>query len=181
MRFFLVFCIVAALLYHFFPYHQDFKVVEVTESTYIRKVDTVALEANIHIVDSITTLIASYGIKFPDVVLVQMIHETNWFRSNIYKECLNPFGMKYNDRGLAKHKCRGHAGYETIVDALLDYRIWQARCLKLRPDVKTQDQYLKMLDDLPLCKGCRYAEDPNYVQRLKGYLKELEKIKNIKK
>ena len=37
--------------------------------------------------------IKKQGILFPDVVLAQVIHETNWLKSNVYKDHNNLFGM----------------------------------------------------------------------------------------
>ncbi len=117
------------------------------------------------------------GIKFPKVVMAQMVHETNWFTSRIYYENRNYFGMKYNTRGYAIGKHRGHAKYSSYEDSILDYASWQKRVLALAPDVDTDEEYIALLDNLPICKGCRYAEDPNYTQSIRLRMAQLDELK----
>lgn len=129
------------------------------------------------IVDTFECKLTELGIRFPNVVLAQMVHETNWFTSRIYYENKNYFGMKYNTRGYAIGIHRGHAKYSNYEDSLLDYASWQKRVLKLK-NVQTDEEYLKLLDNLPICKNCRYAEDINYTKSIRKRMEQLEELRH---
>jgi len=118
------------------------------------------------------------GIKFSYVVLAQSVLETNWFRSDIYNESKNRFGMKFNRRGLATKSHRGHAFYHSDLASLKDYAAWQKVVLRMRP-CETEEDYLKVLDNLPLCRGCRYAEDLEYTEKLRKIMSELRSIEEM--
>jgi flagellum-specific peptidoglycan hydrolase FlgJ len=125
-----------------------------------------------------TEMLASYGIKFPEIVLAQAILETQWFSSTIFKENKNMFGMKFNKRGWAIGTNRGHAEYEKLEDSISDYAAWQAMVLKLKP-AHTREEYYALLEDLPFKKGnsskkLRYATDRNYVAKVKKIVKIVE-------
>lgn len=80
--------------------------------------------------------------------------------------------MKMNNRGLAKYKCEEHAYYNTVLDAIEDYRLYQARMLYLakqqgRP-CATNEDYFALLEDLPHLRGHRYAQDLDYVKKVKA-------------
>ena len=102
-------------------------------------------------------------IRFPQVVLAQIIHETGMFKSDIYKENHNCVGMKWNNRGYATGVNRGHAKYPNIWQCLRDYAAWQA---KYCPDsIKSNEEYIDWL------KKFGYAEDPKYKQSILRTLK----------
>jgi len=128
-------------------------------------------------IDKTISRLQEYKIRFPKVVLAQMILETGTFKSKIFKENHNPFGMKHNKRGFSTGVKNGHANYphmshkgyctwECYDFAFMDYRNWQDKYL---PDsVTTEEQYLYYLDHLP--GGLRYAEDPLYTIKLRNIL-----------
>lgn len=139
----------------------------VDEVTTISRIERDSVE---ELTNSLRRLERAYeklGVKFPIVPIAQSSIETDWWTSNIWKENKNGYGMKYNTRGHAVGINRGHAKYETSAQSLLDYRDWQRKCLKLRPDIDTEEEYISMLDSLPICKGCRYAEDPFYTTKVR--------------
>lgn len=128
--------------------------------------------------NTLDTLLHRYeelGVRFPIVVLAQSSIETGWWTSDIWKENRNGYGMKYNTRGWATGVNRGHAKYPSSAYSLLDYRDWQRQCLRLRPDVDTEEEYIDMLDNLPLCKGCRYAEDVQYTRKVRDRIALIRK------
>jgi hypothetical protein len=84
--------------------------------------------------------------------------------------------MKESARKFDNGSNLGHATYSNSYASLLDYRAWQRRCLNLRPDVNTEEEYLQMLDSLPICRGCRYAEDKNYTNSLRLRIRQLETL-----
>ena len=131
--------------------------------------------------NQVTSLVDMYedaGIRFPYVVLAQSVLETDWFQSPIYEHNRNRFGMKFNRRGYTTKKVRGHAYYPSSVASLKDYAAWQKRVLALKV-CNSEEDYLDVLDDLPLCKGCRYAEDPNYTYKLRGIMQKLRELESI--
>lgn len=120
-----------------------------------------------------------FNIRFPLVVLAQDTWETNWEKSSIFKSNLNRFGMKHNRRGISLGVKNGHAFYARPTDSLKDYALWQAKMLRARPDVQTDEQYLQMLDDydVPWCPDCRYAEDTSYTTKIRGRMAELRAMR----
>lgn len=106
-----------------------------------------------------------YFIRFPRVVLSQMWHETGGFKSKIYKENHNPFGMKWNNRGYALGVLHGHARYSNIWDAIQDYSDWQAKyCPK---GISSEQEYIDWLIRFG------YAEDTLYRKHITKTLNTL--------
>lgn len=119
------------------------------------------------------------GIKFPEVVLAQAIHETAMFKSQICKENHNLFGMKESSRDHDIGSNRGHAMYphtdhkgvctiQCFLPSLRDYRDWQQRMMPLTK-ISNDDDYIYYLQNLP--GGLSYAEDKTYPKHIRKYLK----------
>ena len=105
------------------------------------------------------------NIRFIDVALAQALEETGHFKSPIYKECKNLFGMKFAivRPRTARGELRGHAYYDDWKMSCIDYALFQARfCSKIR----TEGEYLQFL-------GRVYAENPKYINNLKKHLYEI--------
>jgi uncharacterized FlgJ-related protein len=104
------------------------------------------------------------NIKFPQVVLAQAELESGHFKSVIFKENNNFFGMKEAKLRPTTNKGgnRGHAVYDSWRDCVVDYALYQTTYLN---DIKSQDEYLDYLKQ-------NYAEDPNYILRLKEIIKK---------
>jgi uncharacterized FlgJ-related protein len=106
--------------------------------------------------------------KFPHIVLAQSILETGYYKSKIFKENNNLFGMKEARvrLNLAKGTQFGHAYYdnwkESITDYALCYSTFAYRC-------KSEKQLYKLLDK-------QYAEADAYVSSLQHVIK----INNLK-
>lgn len=114
---------------------------------------------------SMRELLISHNIRFSNVVLAQTIHETGYYTSKVFKENNNPFGMKHNGRGYSLGTKNGHANYKSIEDAIRDYAEWQLRyCPK---SISNTEEYLLWLDKWG------YAEDPDYIQKLRHHLKKM--------
>ena len=151
------------------------------KSSVFHKMDTTKLEIDTaNIFKSWCTFLETRKIQFSEVVTTQFVHETGFFTSSVYQNCNNPSGMKMNKRGIAKKVCEGHAYYNTVLDAIEDYRLYQSRMLYLarqqgRP-CETNEDYFALLEDLPHLRGHRYAQDPKYIDKLKArmaYMKNL--------
>lgn len=100
-----------------------------------------------------------YGIKHPDVVLAQAILETGWFESNICKKKNNIFGL-FNNRKMDffkfKHWGLSVKGYKD----LFQYKYKP-------PDNATDEDYYRFL------KKAGYAEDPNYINKVRKITNQL--------
>ena len=102
--------------------------------------------------------------KFPYIILAQAKLESGNFKSNVFLENNNMFGMKEAKlrANLAKGTNRSHAYYENWQDCVLDYALYYSTYLyKLR----TEREYFEYLRQ-------NYAEDPTYIQRLKNIIKK---------
>jgi uncharacterized FlgJ-related protein len=103
--------------------------------------------------------ILQLNIKFPQIVLAQAELESGNFTSPIFKENHNFFGMKCARLRPTTNKGenKGHAYFDTWRDCVVDYAFYSAAYLN---DIKSEAEYLDYLRQ-------NYAEDPNYVDKLK--------------
>lgn len=99
------------------------------------------------------------NLKFPHIVLAQAYIETGNFTSKIFKENNNCFGLKQAKQRpcTALGTENNHSYYGNWKSSVQDYALYQARYLS---GIKTESEYLDYL-------GQNYAEDPNYVTKLK--------------
>lgn len=102
--------------------------------------------------------------RFPHIVYAQSKLETGNYKSKIFFENNNLFGMKEAQRriNLAKGTQFNHAYYDTWEESLTDYAFWYStyasKCV-------TEEHFFSIL-------GSQYAEDTSYVQNLKRIIKE---------
>jgi flagellum-specific peptidoglycan hydrolase FlgJ len=105
-------------------------------------------------------------IKFPQIVYAQSLLETGEFKSTIFKENNNLFGMKYVGNYNPKYgrpttavgSRYGHAFYKNWKLSVDDYFLWQ-QMFKKTPTEK-EEEYFALLKK-------KYAEDKRYVSALK--------------
>jgi len=120
------------------------------------------------------------GIRFPEVVMSQLILETGYGESEVFKENGNGFGMKHNKRGFSKGSKLGHADYGgDFKKSLQDYAHWQKKYLTKYEQsrnikVKTDEEYIKFLKDYG------YAEDPKYSDKLLDILQYVKQVRELK-
>ena len=102
--------------------------------------------------------IIGLNIKFPHIVFAQAKLESGYFKSTIFRENNNLFGMKIATRRPTTNKGenRGHAVFDTWKESVLDYAFYQARFLG---DIKSEGEYIQYL-------RANYAEDPGYVDKV---------------
>lgn len=112
--------------------------------------------------------IKDLNFKFPHIVLAQAIQETGDFKSNVFLENNNLFGMKQAKVRitLAKGTNRGHAYYHNWQESLHDYAIYYSTYLS---KIRTEEEYFNYLEQ-------NYAEDTEYINRLQKII-ELRKLK----
>lgn len=103
------------------------------------------------------------NIPFPEIVFAQAKLESNNFKSKIFRENNNLFGMKKASirSTTASGEQYNHAVYESWKESVLDYALWSCKYLS---NIKTKEQYLAYLGD-------NYAEDTLYTEKLKSILK----------
>jgi len=109
--------------------------------------------------EKLIKLISSLNFPFPYIVMAQAIHETHSFKSSIFIENKNLFGMKqaYVRIHISKGTNNEYAIYDTWMDSVYDRAFYSATYLS---NIKTEDEYYSYLSQY-------YAEDPGYVERLK--------------
>lgn len=112
------------------------------------------------------------GMQNARVALAQAILETGMFKSKIYKDNYNMFGMKESSRnydvgslyGHARYGHKYHSGAHTIKcydDSILDYI---ARQKQFGWRGGSDEDYIKFL------QTSRYAEDPLYTEKIQFIL-----------
>lgn len=113
--------------------------------------------------------IYSLNFRFPHIVLAQAYLESGNFKSTVFIENNNLFGMKEAKvrSTISKGTNRNHAFYEGWQESVIDYALYYSTYLS---DIKTESEYYAYLQ-----KG--YAEDPNYVSRIKNIVES----KNLKR
>jgi hypothetical protein len=97
--------------------------------------------------------------RFPHIVLAQAKLESNNFKSYLFKENNNMFGMKVpkSRLTLAKGEEHGHAVYDTWSASLMDYALYYSSYLR---NIRTEREYYQFLSKF-------YAEDVAYVEKVK--------------
>jgi hypothetical protein len=109
--------------------------------------------------DSLIEMVIDLGIKFPYIPYAQSKLETGNWKSSVFIENHNLFGMKEATRRVstAKGSNKGHAYYDTWRESVYDYAFYQCRYLG---NIKTESEYFQYL-------SATYAEDTAYVDKLK--------------
>ncbi len=112
--------------------------------------------------ENLKNYINELNIKFPHIVYSQAIQETGYFTSNVFRENNNLFGMKVARLRptTALGTRRDHAYYKNWMDSVKDYALYQAAYLN---HINTEKGYFEHLSR-------SYAEDPNYIKRLKSII-----------
>jgi uncharacterized FlgJ-related protein len=113
--------------------------------------------------------ITELNFRYPHIILAQAKLESGHFKSTIFLENNNMFGMKEAKlrANLAKGTNRNHAYYDTWQESVIDYALYYSSYLR---SIKTEGEYFEYLKQ-------NYAEDKTYVQRLKQIIKKQD-LKN---
>ena len=138
----------------------------INEDKYLSQEDKIILvrEFNEFSEERLLKKIKELNFKFPHIVMAQAKLESGHFKSTIFLENNNMFGMREAKlrSNLAKGTNRAHAYYDSWQDSLLDYALYYSTYLH---KIKTEGEYFEYLKQ-------NYAEDPSYVQRLKQIIKK---------
>lgn len=99
------------------------------------------------------------NVRFPHIVMAQSIVETGHWKSEVFMENHNLFGMKEAKRRVntALGTNLNHAYYKNWQESLYDYAFYQCRYLS---KIRTEDEYFSYLAE-------SYAESPSYVSALR--------------
>ena len=117
--------------------------------------------------------IIKFGIKFPDIVFAQAMIESGELTSKLFKTANNMFGMRFpsvRETTAQGTTSGGYSRYEDWNFGVYDYFLWQDHMLRNRTEI-TKSQYLSLL-------GRVYAEDPNYVSKVKKKVSQYQHIFN---
>lgn len=115
--------------------------------------------------------IIKFGIKFPDIVFAQAMIESAELTSKLFKTANNMFGMRFPSIRETTAQGKTNGGYSRYEDwnfGVYDYFLWQDHMLRNRDEI-TKSQYLSLL-------GRVYAEDPNYVSKVKKKVSQYQHI-----
>lgn len=109
-------------------------------------------------------ILKELNVKFPHIVMAQSMVETGHWKSNIFKENHNLFGMKQarvriNTAGGTQN---GHAYYDNWIESVYDYAFYQCRYLS---SIRTEEEYFAYLSR-------SYAENNDYVSLLKRTIRD---------
>ena len=119
--------------------------------------------------EKLITKIKELNFKFPHIVLAQSKLETANYTSKMFNENNNLFGMKQavtriNTAGGTQN---GHAYYDSWKESVYDYAFYSSTYLH---EIKSENDYFSYL-------SASYAEDPNYIIKLKNLI-ETENLKS---
>lgn len=117
-------------------------------------------EQNAFSEEKLKTFILELNLKFPHIVFAQAKLESGNFKSNIFIQNNNFFGMKCAKQRPTtnKGKKNGHAYFNTWRDCVIDYAFYQAKYLS---KIKTESDYIKYLNE-------NYSQDKDYINKLKN-------------
>lgn len=122
--------------------------------------------------EKLTNMLIDLNVSFPHIVMAQSMLETGYWKSDIFLENHNLFGMKQARRRIttAEGTSRNHAYYNHWRESVYDYAFYQCRYLSR---LDTEDAYFQYLD-------ASYAEADNYISSLKKVIKDnnLEEVFN---
>ena len=113
-------------------------------------------------------LIKKCNLKYPHIILAQAKTESGNFKSRIFKQNNNLFGMKraYSRVTTAQGDKDGFAYYRDWIDCVYDIGLWQS---SLVCNISTEKEYFQILQE-------KYAQDTSYVSTLKTMI-EHENLK----
>lgn len=112
--------------------------------------------------DNLKSLLQKLHVKNIDIVIAQSKIETGNFKSKVFLENNNLFGMRQARQRITTSTGTNlnHATYDNWQDSVIDYAIYQSTYLKSF----NRNEYLDYLQ-------ANYAENPNYVKLIKQMTK----------
>jgi hypothetical protein len=134
------------------------------------KIMVILAEGNKFSSDKLISRIKEMHFQYPYIIYGQALLETDHFKSRIFIENNNVFGMKEATKriNMARGSQYDHAYYNNWLDSVYDYGLYYA-CYLSR--ITTEDQYYSFLAEY-------YSEDADYVVKLKKII-EQENLKSL--
>jgi len=117
--------------------------------------------------EALVEALLEFGVEYPHIAMAQSIVETGHFKSVIFNENNNLFGMKLARRRetVATGENRGHAVYEHWRESVRDYKLWQEYVKSVKPKhFKSEEAYFRYLSAV-------YAKNKRYVKVVKRVIK----------
>lgn len=113
--------------------------------------------------ESLKEKIKRMNFKYPDIVYAQAIEETGRFKSAVFKQNNNLFGLKIPNLRptVAVGENLNHAKFKNWHDSLVERALWEAQNTF---NIYSKEEYYQLLDAI-------YAEKPGYSTRLKNLIK----------
>jgi len=128
--------------------------------------DSLTMEENIYL------YLDSINLKFKTVVIAQAILESGNFKSKVFQEYNNIFGMKKaSKRPSLGVKTGNYNKYKSWQESILDYAFYQAYFCS---HIRTEEEYLDFLNK-------NYAEDNNYKEKLEKIIAKLRNTNSLTK
>jgi len=120
--------------------------------------------------EAVISLLRECNVKYPYIVLAQAKLESDNFKSKMFKENNNMFGMRKAKQRVTSSESekKGYVYYRNWIDGVYDYCMWQQN---MTYNVSNESEYFAKLEE-------KYAEDVNYVSKIKEIIKR-EKLKGI--
>lgn len=114
--------------------------------------------------EKLITMLKELNVKFPHIALAQAKLETGNFKSAVFKQNNNLFGMKQARVRVntAKGTSLNHAYYDNWQESVYDYAFYQCRYMT---NARTEAEYFAALD-------ASYAEASQYSGTLKGIIQK---------
>lgn len=141
------------------------RVMKLTNLSHIEKeLLVVDLQRDDFTEEKLADLLKKLKIQYPEIVLAQARLESGGYKSRIFRENHNLFGMKEAVRRIntAQGTQYNHAYYEHWRESVYDYAFYQCRYMG---QVRSREEYFNLLSQ-------SYAEDPVYVTKLKNEIKK---------
>lgn len=103
--------------------------------------------------------INNLGFKYPDIIYAQAVEETGRFKSPVFKQNNNLFGLKIPNLRptLATGENLNHAKFRNWRESLIERAMWD---IQNTNNIYSKQEYYQLLDAI-------YAEKPGYSDRLK--------------
>lgn len=121
-------------------------------------------DADVFSKDKLVEMLKNLNVKYPHIVLAQSMIETGNWKSKIFLENQNLFGMREAKSRIttALGTQHNHAFYEHWRESVYDYAFYQSRYLH---NLKSENEYYQYL-------SANYAENPNYISAIKSLIEK---------
>lgn len=107
-------------------------------------------------VENVKNKLKQMNIKFPEVILQQIMVESGFGKSTVYKENNNLVGMRYPNLRptTAIGENRTYCVYKNWEECIVDIALWQTQNAK---GIRSQEEYYQLLDAVYSESGNNYS------------------------